>query len=300
VTATTTPSFDLLAGARHADPFGILGPHVEQGRLAIRAMQPTADAVEVVREGREPLPMVKRHPSGIFEAILEDESAIVPYRLRVSYPGGHSADIEDPYRFGRILSDFDIYLFGEGSHTRIYDKLGAHLLDVGGISGVHFAVWAPNATRVSVVGDFNGWDGRVHPMRSLGASGVWEIFIPSASEGERYKFEIRTRAGELLIKIDPFGFAFEVPPLSAGVICRPEYDWGDGEWMSTRESFGSWFDRPMAIYEVHLGSWARVPGEDSRYLTYDELSEQIAQGEVAIRRRSGSHGAPGIVPQVGF
>ena len=271
---TPTGAFDSLAGAKHADPFSILGPHVEQGRLTIRAMQPTAEAVAVVRDGHDAVPMTKRHPAGIYEAVL-DEEAYVPYRLRVTYPGGYPADIEDPYRFGRVLTDLDLYLFGEGSHTRIYDKLGAHLLEWGGVHGVHFAVWAPNAMRVSVVGDFNGWDGRVHPMRSLGASGVWEIFLPSAAEGERYKFEIRTRTGELVLKIDPFGFAFEVPPLAASIICRPLHDWRDGEWMAARESLNCWFDRPMAVYEVHLGSWGRVPDEDNRYLTYAELADRL-------------------------
>ncbi len=266
---------DTLAGARHADPFSVLGPHVEHGRLVVRAILPAAEAVAVVRPERPLVEMTRRHPAGIFEAEIEGESDAGPYRLRVTYPGGYVAYIEDPYRFGRILSDYDLYLFGEGKHTRIYDKLGAHLLDVGGITGVHFAVWAPNASRVSVAGDFNGWDGRVHPMRSLGSSGVWEIFIPSASAGERYKFEIRTHTGEVLLKIDPFGLAFEVPPASASVIANPQHTWQDERWMSERPSFGSWFDRPMAVYEVHLGSWARVPDDGDRYLTYPELAERL-------------------------
>jgi 1,4-alpha-glucan branching enzyme len=266
---------DTLAGARHADPFSVLGPHVENGRLVVRAILPAAEAVSVVLAGQGPVEMTRRHPAGIYEADIPGETDAVPYRLRVTYPGGYVADIEDPYRFGRILSDYDLYLFGQGKHTRIYDKLGAHLLDVGGITGVHFAVWAPNATRVSVVGDFNGWDGRVHPMRSLGSSGVWEIFVPTASAGERYKFELRTHTGEVLIKIDPFGFSFEVPPLTASVIANPQHAWQDERWMSERPSFGSWFDRPMAVYEVHLGSWARVPDEGERYLTYPELAERL-------------------------
>ncbi len=184
---------DTLAGARHADPFSVLGPHVERGRLVIRSIFPSAASVAVTRPDHPDLEMTKRHPAGIYEAVLENEEHVPAYRLRVTSPDGHVIEIDDPYRFGRVLSDFDLYLFGEGNHTRIYDKLGAHPLDVGGIMGVHFAVWAPNALRVSVVGDFNGWDGRVHPMRSLGASGVWEIFIPAAKLGDRYKFELRTR-----------------------------------------------------------------------------------------------------------
>ena len=176
-------------------------------------------------------------------------------------PAGSSRDRRS-LSFRRILSDFDLYLFGEGNHTRIYDKLGAHPLDVGGTMGVHFSVWAPNALRVSVVGDFNIWDGRVHPMRSLGASGVWEIFIPAAKLGDRYKFELRTRTGDVVLKIDPFGFEFEAPPLSASIVSRPEHEWRDAEWMDNRSAKGCWFDRPMSVYEVHLGSWARVPDEE--------------------------------------
>ena len=229
--------------------------------------------------------MTKRHPAGIYEAALENEVQVPAYRLRVTTPGGQVTEIDDPYRFGRILSDFDLYLFGEGNHTRIYDKLGAHPLDVGGTMGVHFAVWAPNALRVSVVGDFNTWDGRVHPMRSLGASGVWEIFIPAAKLGDRYKFELRTRTGDVVLKIDPFGFEFEAPPLSASIVCRPEHEWRDAEWMDGRSAKGCWFDRPMSVYEVHLGSWARVPDEEHRYLTYAELAERL----VAVREGDGLH-----------
>ena len=129
----------------------------------------------------------------------------------MTYPGGVSVEVDDPYRYGRVLSDFDLYLFGEGKHTRLYDKLGAHPMTIGDAAGVHFAVWAPNAHRVSVVGDFNDWDGRRHPMRVLGVSGVWEIFVPGAHVGHRYKFEILSRYGEVLLKSDPFGFAFETP-----------------------------------------------------------------------------------------
>ena len=272
---STISVLDTLAGARHADPFSVLGPHVEHGRVVIRAIFPSAASVAVTRPDHPPVEMRKRHPAGIYEAALEIEEQVPAYRLRVTTPGGQVTEIDDPYRFGRILSDFDLYLFGEGNHTRIYDKLGAHPLDVGGTMGVHFSVWAPNALRVSVVGDFNTWDGRAHPMRSLGASGVWEIFIPAAKLGDRYKFELRTRTGEVVLKIDPFGFEFETPPLSASIVCRPEHEWRDAEWMDDRSAKGCWFDRPMSVYEVHLGSWARVPDEEHRYLTYAELAERL-------------------------
>jgi 1,4-alpha-glucan branching enzyme len=273
-TAKPTTFLDAIAGARHADPFAVLGPHIEQGRLTIRTCQPKADAVSVLRDGQPPLPMTKAHPVGIFEVTIPDaDSTSLDYRLRITYPGNYNADIDDAYRFGRVITDYDLYLFGEGSHTRIHDKLGAHPMTLGATDGVHFAVWAPNAHRVSVVGDFNDWDGRVHPMRNLGVSGVWEIFLPTARLGHRYKFELRTRTGEIVIKADPFGFQFEVPPLSASIVANPAHEWHDAEWMDRRVDAGSWFERPMAIYEVHLGSWAREEG--GRYLTYRELAERL-------------------------
>ena len=181
--------------------------------------------------------------------------------------GGATVEIDDPYRYGRVLTDYDLYLFGEGKHTRIYDKLGAHLMTIGTASGTHFAVWAPNARRASVVGDFNAWDGRRHPMRTLGASGVWEIFIPGIAAGERYKFEILTGVGEVILKSDPFGFAFELPPLNASIVAVPHHEWRDADWMRSRESFDSWFHRPVAVYEVHLGSWARHGENGEHYLS---------------------------------
>jgi 1,4-alpha-glucan branching enzyme len=266
--------FAALADARHRDPFSVLGPHVSGGQVVIRAFLPGAEQVGVVVHGSDPIPMQRRHAAGIFEARLP--GATVPdYRLRVAYPGGVQLDVDDPYRYGRIIGDYDLYLFGEGNHTRIYDKLGAHAMRIGSADGVHFATWAPNAYRVSVVGDFNLWDGRVHPLRSLGSSGVWEIFLPAAALGARYKFEILTRYGEVLLKADPYGFAFEVPPQSASIVAKADYEWQDADWMRDRESYGSWFGKPMSIYEVHLGSWARIPEEGNRALSYRELADRL-------------------------
>jgi 1,4-alpha-glucan branching enzyme len=264
-----------LAGARHPDPFSVLGPHLSDAGLCIRAILPHAEEVSVVRDGAGAVPMRQAHPAGVFDVLLKRETAIPDYRLRVVYPGGYGAEIDDPYRHGRVIGDFDLYLFGEGNHTRIYEKLGAHPMRIGEIDGVHFAVWAPNAQRVSVVGDFNSWDGRVHPMRSLGSSGVWEIFLPVARLGHRYKFEIRSRHGEILLKTDPYGAAFEVPPLSASIVTESAYRWQDGDWIAERAQAGGWFDRPMCCYEVHLGSWMRVPEEGDRYLTYKELGDRL-------------------------
>jgi 1,4-alpha-glucan branching enzyme len=266
---------EAIAGARHPDPFSYLGPHLVDGRVTIRAYLPSAEAVSVVRGDSSTVSMVRRHPSGVYEAQLSEAHEIPDYRLRVTYPGGQTIEVDDPYRYGRIISDYDLYLFGEGSHTRIYDKLGAHPMRVGAAQGVHFAVWAPNAVRVSVVGDLNRWDGRVHPMRQLGSSGVWEIFVPSAKVGDRYKFELRTRTGEILVKSDPFGFGFEIPPLSASVVTVSDYEWQDDDWMARRADAQSWFERPMAIYEAHLGSWARIAEDGDRYLTYRELAARL-------------------------
>jgi 1,4-alpha-glucan branching enzyme len=267
-------AFDALAGARHSDPFSILGPHLEGDALVIRTYHPSAERVEVVRDGAAV--DAARHPTGVFEAVFPGTTTVPDYRLRFTYPGGYVAEIDDPYRYGRVITEYDVYLFSQGKHTRIYDKLGAHLMRIGDADGVHFGVWAPNAERVSVVGDFNAWDGRVYPMRRLGPTGVWEIFIPGLREGERYKFEIRSSLhGELLMKTDPFGFRFDVPPLSAAIVARRDYTWGDAQWLADRAGSNAWLERPMAVYEVHLGSWARVPEEGDRFLTYGEMAARL-------------------------
>jgi 1,4-alpha-glucan branching enzyme len=176
----------------------------------------------------------------------------------------------------QILTDYDLHLFNEGTHYRAWEKFGSHRLAVDGAIGVHFAVWAPNADRVSVIGDFNRWDGRADVMRPLGSSGVWETFIPDLPDGACYKYEVRTPAGHLLEKADPYARRFEIPPNSASIIWTDgRYQWGDAEWLRDRPSFGGWHDRPMSTYEVHLGSWRRVPEETNRPLTYRELAETL-------------------------
>ncbi len=257
-------------------------------------MQPAARAVEVRLVATGELRPMRRVPSegsgdlsagalaeaetgphnGLFELTLS-AAEIPDYRLRISFEH-HTIDVDDPYRYGRVLTDFDLHLFGEGTHLRIFEKLGSHRITVGTTTGVHFAVWAPNANRVSLIGDFNGWDGRVHPMRLLTSSGVWELFVPDLADGEKYKFEIRTADGHVVDKTDPFGVAFEIPPHTASVVRDiSRYEWQDGDWMRTRQVEGGWHDRPMSIYEVHLGSWARVPEEGQRFLTYRELAERL-------------------------
>jgi 1,4-alpha-glucan branching enzyme len=269
-------ALDALAGGRNADPYAVLGPHPDdRGRGAVvRAFLPAATAVDLRdRATGELRPMSKRPPAGLFEIRV---AAIDDYRLRVTYPGGHQIEIDDPYRYGRVLTDYDLHLLGEGTHHRAFEKLGAHRITIGSTTGVHFALWAPNADRVSLLGDVNGWDGRVHPMRNLGSSGIWEFFLPDLQDGEKYKFEIRARSGEILQKTDPFGFAFEVPPQSAAIVRDiSAYRWRDADWFAARAEQGGWFNRPASIYEVHLGSWARVPEEDNRFLTYREMAERL-------------------------
>jgi 1,4-alpha-glucan branching enzyme len=277
--APADEALDALAAGTSDNPFALLGPHrvVADGRpaLVIRTLQPSASDVQLVTHDR--VYGMQRRGDGLFEAKIPLDGAPedFQYRFRLS-EGSVTRDAGDPYRFGQILTDFDLHLFSEGTHYRVWDKLGSHRITVGQTTGVHFAVWAPNAQRVSVIGDFNRWDGRVHPMRRLIPSGVWEIFIPDLGDGDNYKYEVRTHAGHLLQKADPFARHFEVPPNSASVIWTDgRYQWRDAAWLNDRESFGGWHDRPMAVYEVHLGSWRRVPGDGNRSLTYREMADTL-------------------------
>ncbi len=270
----------LVEGRSH-DPFGILGPHPVESdgetRLSIRVFVPSAKRVWIFPtsdpKGVEELK--RRHDAGFFEATIGPVGTDFRYRLRVEDESGHAWDGEDAFRFGRVLTDFDLHLLGEGEHHRSFDKLGAHTIELDGVSGVHFAVWAPNAERVSVVGEFNQWDGRRHPMRALGASGIWEIFVPEIGEGQLYKFEIRSRVGErVFLKSDPYAFGSQLRPETASVVRDTDhFQWTDDEWMGETRARRQALDAPISIYEVHLGSWQR--GEDGRYLTYAELAEGL-------------------------
>jgi 1,4-alpha-glucan branching enzyme len=277
-------AIDALARAAHADPFSVLGPHqvTIDGREAIvvRAFLPAARQIDLVRPS-DVTPMVRCDPAGLFEATVESPGpggiGAFAYRLLVTYQDGQSREVDDAYRYGRVLSDFDLYLLGQGTHYRAFDKLGAHRRTMGSTTGIHFAVWAPNAERVSVIGDFNGWDGRVHPMRTLGSSGVWEIFIPDLEDGERYKYEIRSRVHDVLMhKTDPYGVYFEATPWSSSIVWElNRHTWRDQDWMAERAGRQAWLDRPMSIYEVHLGSWRRALERGGEPLTYRELADQL-------------------------
>jgi 1,4-alpha-glucan branching enzyme len=270
----TLPKFD------EHNPFAFLGPHRDRDGVVVRAFYPAAVSIHLQTADGRQTPM-SRGDDGLYEARLPPTTTssspdLPDYRLVITYPGAHVLEVDDPYRYGRVLTDFDLHLLGEGTHHRAHEKLGAHRVSIGTTVGVHFAVWAPNADRVSVIGDFNGWDGRVNPMRLLAPAGIWEIFIPNLQDGENYKFEIRTKSGDVLKKSDPFGFFFEVPPQSASVVRDiSRYEWKDQAWMASRREKGEWLGRPMAIYEVHFGSWARVVEEGNRFLTYRELAHRL-------------------------
>ncbi len=266
----------FLAGA-HPDPFGILGPHLMGDDLVVRLFRPDAKEATVVLGGKEEqrFPADRLHAAGFFQAVLPGVKREADYRIHLMGWDGSMATVRDPYAYGIIMGDVDLHLFSEGNHLQIYEKFGAHLRTVGDASGVYFAVWAPNAQRVSVVGDFNGWDGRVNPMRRLLGSGVWELFLPDVGEGAHYKFEIRTPGGALLLKADPFAlFNQHGKETSSLVYNLDRYQWSDEAWMKARPARAQPIT-PLSIYEVHLGSWKRKIEEDNRPLSYLELSETL-------------------------
>jgi 1,4-alpha-glucan branching enzyme len=270
-----------LVHGHHEDPFELLGPHevVEDGRkaLAVRAYLPDIQQAWVVDpvNGRT-RPMRRLHPAGLYEAICpgtEDELRR-RYLLRVTDKHGERTTTRDAYAFSSMLTDYDLYLLGEGTHWKSYERMGAHLRTIDGVEGVHFVVWAPNASGVSVIGDFNGWDGRRHPMRKRVPSGIWELFIPAVSAGVHYKYQVRNN-GETTERADPFGFAAELPPRTASVVAELDtYGWRDSEWITKRPSHNA-LDAPISIYEVHLGSWRRPKDDPTRWLTYRELANQL-------------------------
>jgi len=275
----------LLLRAENRDPFRLLGPHiVEEGdskRLVVRGFFPRASDVSVSVEGsKNPIPAIRVFPEGLFEAVLPllPELPISPttYRWRVQEPGQPERESYDAYAFPPLLSDFDLYLMGEGTHYQKYEKMGAHLAVIEGVAGVQFGLWAPNAMRASVVGDFNQWDGRTHPMRNRGPSGVWELFVPGLDEGAIYKYEIRPPSGGLpLLKSDPYGFRCELRPNTGSIVARLDrHVWNDRGWMEYRAR-NDWLASPVSVYEMHLGSWRRVVDEGGRWLTYAESAEQL-------------------------
>ena len=259
-----------IVGARHADAFAVLGLHDTPSGPVVRAFVPEAETLRVVPvDGSAAIALACRHPAGFFEGAAPALAGRRRYRLEAANAGG-TWEIEDPYAFGPVLGPTDDYLLVEGTHRELYGRLGAHPMVHEGIDGVHFAVWAPHASRVSAVGDFNAWDGRRHQMRKRVDSGLWEIFAPGVGEGAVYKYEIAGPDGTVLpLKADPFGFAGELRPSTASVVART-----DGfAFAAAAPPIGDPRRAPMAIYEVHLGSWRR--GADNRFLTYDELADTL-------------------------
>ena len=272
---------ERLVARDHPEPHSLLGAHPAGAGVVVRVYRPDATAVRVVPQRGNTVELGRRHPAGVFEGRLPRRSLPFRYRLEVEYGSGPTITLDDPYAFLPTLGELDLYLAGEGRHEDLYARLGAHPREIDGVAGTAFSVWAPSARSVSVVGDLNWWDGRLHPMRTLGSAGIWELFVPGVGEGARYKFEIRAGNGSLLLKADPVAFAAEVPPATASVVSRARHEWQDHEWLASRRS-GPPLDRPISIYEVHLGSWRRNPLEGNRSLSYLELADELTDYAVAL------------------
>lgn len=266
---------EAVINGDHGNVFAVLGIHKNKGskEVYIRAYQPHSISIEVLnRAGDSMGQMTKLDERGFYQIELGKIDNF-DYKFRITNDQNYTYIAEDVYRFSSTLGDVDIYLLAEGSHLEMYKKIGAHVMEKDGVKGVGFAVWAPNAKRVSVVGAFNNWDGRVNIMRKHPSCGVWDIFIPSIGEGELYKFEVKTNNDDIVLKADPVAFYAEKRPNTASVVYDiNRYIWSDAEWMNYRGEHNS-FDKPMSIYEVHLGSWRRKEGNE--YLTYRELADYL-------------------------
>ncbi|MGX7679419.1 1,4-alpha-glucan branching protein GlgB [Jatrophihabitans sp. DSM 45814] len=259
---------DRLVAGNHAQPHSVLGAHpVAPGRTAIRTLRPEADSVSVLLDGKRTA-LQQIHPAGVFAGVVEADPT--DYRLEVSY-GSQTFVVDDPYRWLPTLGELDLYLVGEGRHEELWKVLGAHVRSYdtpsGPVIGTSFAVWAPNATGVRVQGDFDYWSGRAFPMRSLGSSGIWELFVPGVGDGTRYKFNILGKDGVWREKADPMAFATEVPPQTASVVHTANHEWDDADWLRKRAET-AWHASPMSVYEVHLGSWRQGLG-------YRELATEL-------------------------
>jgi 1,4-alpha-glucan branching enzyme len=263
-----SPAIAALAGAEHGDPFAVLGRH---GNL-VRVIRVDARELTVVDAGnpKRTWPAKKVHPVGIFEAEVEN---VTRYRLRFTAHNGHVWEDDDPYSFGVLMGELDQHLFGEGNHWQLWHVLGAHVEEHNGIRGTVFRVWAPNAQRVSVVGEWNGWDGRTHPMRKLIPLGIWELFVPGVSENAHYKFELLGNDRHLHVKSDPFAFHSEHGIRTASLVwTMRRYQWNDEHWIEKRRTT-EWHRQPISIYEVHPGSWRR--NDSNGFLTWREMAAQL-------------------------
>ncbi len=272
----SSEELEALVRVDHSDPHRILGAHGLGKHTVVRAFHPEATEAWVLLPSGQKLPMLLCHKGGLFAALIQGRTPPFAYRLRFGFSDGSFWEREDPYRFLPTLGDLDLHLASEGRHWNLHQKLGAHPMVMEGVEGVGFALWAPNARRVSVVGEFNGWDGRLFPMRSLGSSGIWEIFLPGIGPGELYKFELLPRRGHIRIKSDPMAFYMEQRPGTASRVWDlRSYQWGDKAWMESRPRGGELRGLPMNIYEVHLGSWRRKP--DGSWLSYREVAPLLVE-----------------------
>jgi 1,4-alpha-glucan branching enzyme len=270
----------LIVGDHH-DPHHLLGVHLHQDsadgvQVVIRAWRPDVVDLAVIIGGRR-VEMHRVHPAGVFVVVL-DEATIPDYRLESTRADGAVVAFDDPYRFWPTLGEVDLHLFAEGRHEQLWRHLGANVRVHQGVSGTSFAVWAPGARAVRVVGDFNGWDGRRHPMRVLGSSGVWEIFLPGVGPGAAYKFEVVSQQGHVSLRADPFALAAEVPPATASIVAQSGYEWRDAAWVADREATDL-LHAPVSVYECHLGSWRLTQDDDGswRPMTYREAAAVLPQ-----------------------
>ncbi|MCW2993720.1 MAG: glgB, partial [Conexibacter sp.] len=267
---------DALAAGELGDPHALLGVHSDgDGGAIVRAWRPGAQHVVVHVEGGLDYGCEQVHAGGLWAAHLDGLAPPLSYTIETRYPDGVTVSAQDAYRFPPTVGELDIHLAGEGRHEEIYEHLGGHLRELDGVAGTAFSVWAPAAKSVAVVGDFNSWDGRLHPMRSLGSSGIWELFLPGVEAGALYKYEIRTQGGALRVKTDPYARQVEISPKTAAIVADSTHEWQDGEWVAARSKEVQ-HERPMSVYEVHLGSWRLNTQEGDRPLTYTELADELA------------------------
>jgi 1,4-alpha-glucan branching enzyme len=279
MSTVSTTELDRIVALEHDDPHRLLGPHIEDGKLVVRAFCPGVKTLALVVEAQPPKAMVQVHAGGVFELHSDDDERPAPSAYQLEPEGGGAAKrYRDPYGFWPTLGELDLHLVGEGRHRELWRWLGAHARVHQDVAGTAFAVWAPSAKRVSVVGDFNDWDGRRHAMRCLGA-GIWELFVPGVGEGALYKFEILGAHGELIVKSDPLGQAMELRPKTASRVHVSRHEWRDEDWMRDRQQ-QSIVDAPMSVYEVHLGAWRQHMGEQQQegrpnWYSYRELAEHL-------------------------
>ncbi len=278
MTTVATSELEAIVRREHGNPHSVLGAHPRNGGVVVRALRPAASSVTVLIDGKPGVELKQIHPGGVFEGEIKDAKLPLRYQLEIDYGEGGKFTIDDPYAFLPTIGELDQHLIAEGRHEELYDKLGAHVREHQSVTGTAFAVWAPAARAVSVVGDFNSWDGRLDAMRSLGSTGIWELFLPGVGQGAHYKYEILTQDHQILLKADPYAFATEVPPKTASVVFEPHHEWstGDVAWLRERAEERPPLQRPISIYEVHLGSWRLNTLEGNRSLSYIELADELS------------------------